>query len=74
MSPGKELSSVCALVSLLTPGLPPLCAHAALGQQDLKAARVLQAPPEHRLLIITEKINVLGEFFSLSVYSFGTAG
>lgn len=72
---------MCALVSLLTPGLPrlwraslmsPLCAHPAPEQQDLNAARVLQAPPEHRLLIITEKINVLRVFFSLGVHSFGT--
>lgn len=49
----------------------PLCAYVALEQQDLHVGWVLQAPLEYKLLIISEKINVLRVFFSHSVYSLG---
>lgn len=76
----QDSSTTCALVSLLTPSLPclsvslldvPPCACNALEQWDLHVVWVLQAPLEYKLLVISEKINVLRLFFSCSVYSLG---
>lgn len=66
--PSFPFSLPCLLVSLLN---VPLCACAALEQWDLNVVWVLQALLEYKLLIISEKINVLRVFLSHSVYSLG---
>lgn len=47
--------------------MSPLCAHAALEQQELNVGWILQVPLEYKLLIISEKINALS-VFSVAVY------